>query len=108
LDWEDNKEQAGFRTKVKSVIEAKLPSRYKKMSKEFFKATPYRWAIDRNSDNVNERKDAEEWFNSISEEGWVAPHWPKEFGGGGFSPMEQYIYIMQKWLERMYQQLVVM
>jgi alkylation response protein AidB-like acyl-CoA dehydrogenase len=92
LDWEDNKEQAGFRTKVQSVIEAKLPSRYKKMSKEFFKATPYRWAIDRNSDNANERKDAEEWFNSISEEGWVAPHWPKEFGGGGFSPMEQYIY----------------
>ena len=92
MDWEDNKEQAGFRGKVQSVIEAKLPSRYKRMSKEHFKATPYRWAVDRVSDNSDERNDAGEWFDAISEEGWVAPHWPKEFGGGGFSPMEQYIY----------------
>ncbi len=92
MDWEDNKEQAGFRSKVQSVIESKLPKRYKRMSKEFFKATVYRWAVDRVSENTDERKDASEWFDAISEEGWVAPHWPKEFGGGGFSPMEQYIY----------------
>ena len=92
MDWEDNSEQAGFRNKVQSVIEAKLPARYRRMSEEFYKETHYRWAVDRNSDSSDERNDAKEWFTAISEEGWVAPHWPKEFGGGGFSPMEQYIY----------------
>jgi alkylation response protein AidB-like acyl-CoA dehydrogenase len=92
LNWEDNDNQADFRLKVQSVINNKLPDRYKKMSKEFYKETPYRWAKDRNSKKDNEINDANDWFEAISEKGWVAPHWPKEYGGGGFSPMEQYIY----------------
>ncbi|MFB0900657.1 MAG: acyl-CoA dehydrogenase family protein [Dehalococcoidia bacterium] len=92
MNWEDNDNQADFRLKVQSVINNKLPDRYKKMSKEFYKETPYRWAKDRNSKKDNEINDANDWFEAISEKGWVAPHWPKEYGGGGFSPMEQYIY----------------
>src|SRR5690606_26995147 len=28
---------------------------------------------------------------ALSERRWVAPHWPREYGGGGMSPIEQFI-----------------
>ena len=37
------------------------------------------------------RKAAEDWMEALSGEGWAAPHWPKEYGGGGLEPMEQFI-----------------
>ena len=35
---------------------------------------------------------ASEWAEALSSRGWVAPHWPQEYGGGGMTPMEQFIY----------------
>src|SRR5690606_21110899 len=28
----------------------------------------------------------------LAERGWIAPHWPKEYGGAGLTPMEQFIF----------------
>ena len=33
------------------------------------------------------------WFRKLQEKGWVAPAWPKEFGGMGLSPAKQVILI---------------
>jgi alkylation response protein AidB-like acyl-CoA dehydrogenase len=31
------------------------------------------------------------WRKRLASRGWLAPAWPKEYGGGGLSPMEQFI-----------------
>src|SRR5207237_7227302 len=35
------------------------------------------------------------WRKKVAEKGWVAPAWPKEYGGAGMSIMEQFIYSME-------------
>src|SRR5438034_983883 len=35
------------------------------------------------------------WRKKVAERGWVAPAWPKEYGGAGMSIMEQFIYSME-------------
>ncbi|WID99807.1 acyl-CoA dehydrogenase family protein (plasmid) [Bosea vestrisii] len=33
------------------------------------------------------------WYKRLSQRGWIAPHWPKGFGGMGASPVEQVILL---------------
>jgi alkylation response protein AidB-like acyl-CoA dehydrogenase len=38
-------------------------------------------------------KDAQvEWEKKLYEKGWIAPHWPKEYGGAGWSIAQKFIY----------------
>ena len=94
MDWADTPEQATFRQQVRGVIEAKLPGHYKDLLAQGLE-DPQGWIGDRNSDNEALRDAAVEWGDAISAEGWFAPHWPKEYGGAGLSPMEQFIYNME-------------
>jgi acyl-CoA dehydrogenase len=32
------------------------------------------------------------WHNALYEKGWVAPAWPKEYGGPGWTEMQRYIF----------------
>ncbi|MEE8043089.1 MAG: acyl-CoA dehydrogenase family protein [Pseudomonadales bacterium] len=32
--------------------------------------------------------DSKVWLDRMAERGWTAPHWPREYGGGGLSPEE--------------------
>lgn len=34
----------------------------------------------------------EQWHRALYERGWIAPAWPKEFGGPGWSPMQRMIF----------------
>ena len=86
MDWSDSPEQATFRTKVQSVID-QMPARYKTGGGD--------WERDRNNEDASRQNDAKEWTAALAREGWVAPHWPKEYGGAGLSPMEQFIFKME-------------
>ena len=33
------------------------------------------------------------WYRRLFERGWIAPHWPREYGGMGATPVEQVILI---------------
>ena len=33
------------------------------------------------------------WYRKLSQRGWIAPHWPREFGGMDASPVEQVILL---------------
>ena len=33
------------------------------------------------------------WQRQLNAKGWAVPHWPKEWGGTGWTPVEQYIYL---------------
>jgi alkylation response protein AidB-like acyl-CoA dehydrogenase len=40
-----------------------------------------------------EHKDAmEDWQRKLYEKGWVAPNWPAEYGGTGWTATQKYIY----------------
>jgi alkylation response protein AidB-like acyl-CoA dehydrogenase len=39
-----------------------------------------------------ERTDYVEWYSQLYERGWIAPSWPKEAGGPGWTPLQRYIF----------------
>ena len=91
MEWNDTTEQAAFRAEVRDLVEEKVPTRYREMAKRNHREMGYPWAQDRASGEPERIAAADEWFTAIAEKGWVAPHWPAEYGGGGLTPMEQYI-----------------
>lgn len=38
------------------------------------------------------REDMARWNRILHEQGWSAHHWPKEYGGPGWSPLERYLF----------------
>jgi alkylation response protein AidB-like acyl-CoA dehydrogenase len=79
MEFKDSTEEAAFRSQVHSFIKQNLP-------KEL--AGP----------NEMEGEDAEhadaikDWRKRLASQGWIAPHWPKEYGGAGMTPGEQFIF----------------
>jgi len=90
MDWKDTPEQAVFRAEVQQVISARLPARYRDLAATG-EVEGRAWEFDRKSQDPEVRRAAMEWQQALSERGWVAPHWPKEYGGAGLTPMEQFI-----------------
>src|SRR5690606_15611383 len=86
MDWLDTPAQAGFRDEVRSLIERGLPERYRRSGEV------NRWQSDRASEDPEARAAALEWSRVLGEKGWIAPHWPVEYGGAGMTPMEQFIF----------------
>ena len=52
----------------------------------------YTWYEDLHDDDAEVRDAAREWADALAERGWVAPHWPSEYGGAGLTAMEQFIF----------------
>ena len=92
MDWHDTAQQATFRSEARELIASGAPARYRRFAESNRRRAMFQWQTDRTSSEPEATTAAEEWFRAIAEKGWVAPHWPTEYGGGGFSPMEQYIY----------------
>ncbi len=84
MDWNDSPEQAAFRDEVHTLIEEKLPERYRQGLGS--------WDYDRKSEDPDIRKAAKDWGDALAARGWFAPQWPKEYGGAGMSPMELFIF----------------
>ena len=91
MDWSDTVEQATFRTEVRDLISSRLPERYRAMAASGDGGIGS-WQGDRVSENEAHRKDAADWAQALSEKGWVAPHWPEEYGGASMGAMEQFIF----------------
>jgi len=83
MDWNDTPEQAAFRAEVKEMIATSLPEEYRTRTGD--------WMQDRKSDDPVKRGAALEWQQAVADKGWIAPHWPKEYGGAGLTPIEQFI-----------------
>ena len=83
-------ELANTDREVRELIESRLAARYVEMAKRGGPGERT-WEFDRKSSDVFARSAAREWHGALSERGWVAPHWPKEYGGAGLSSVEQFI-----------------
>jgi len=91
MDWNDTPEQAAFRDQVRSVIEQRLPARYQALAEGAHEGER-QWEFDRKSEDPEARQAANDWAAALSEQGWVAPHWPSEYGGAGLSVTEQFVF----------------
>ena len=92
MDWNDSPQQAEFRAGVRQLIAEKLPARYRGSEGVEGDGDGVEWMVDRRSKDPDAQAAAAEWAKAISERGWIAPHWPVEYGGAGLSPIEQMIY----------------
>ncbi len=97
MDWADTPEQAAFRREVRDFIRERFPSTYvpdldSEQSIEPEDIPGYNWPADRVSDDPERREAAVDWAAALAERGWVAPHWPKEYGGAGLGVLDQFIY----------------
>ncbi len=78
MDLNLSPEEAAFRDEVRAFIKAELsPETQEKMilGREIGK------------------HDFVEWQRKLDEKGWAVPHWPVEYGGKSWSPMQEYIFL---------------
>ena len=79
MDFQDNSEESAFRSQVRSFLKANLPAEL---------AGPYEYEM---TDPAREEA-IKDWRKRLAGQGWIAPHWPKEYGGAGMTPGEQFIF----------------
>jgi len=79
MDFKDSPDEQALRMQVRSFIKEKLPAGL---------AGPQ----DDESENREREAMIKSWRSQLGGEGWIAPHWPKEYGGAGMSPGEQFIF----------------
>ena len=83
MDFADSPEQATFRKEVELFFDENFP--------EELVADPN---IDPRTEGRRRGENGEamkKWRAALVSKGWIAPAWPKEYGGADLSPMEQFI-----------------
>ena len=80
MDFRDSPEDAAFRTEVRDFIAAELPDDFRADDDTILGV------------GVGENPRDREWLRKLSTRGWVAPTWPKEYGGAALSVMQQFIF----------------
>ncbi|MBO2448943.1 acyl-CoA dehydrogenase family protein [Actinomadura barringtoniae] len=96
MNWEDTPEEAAFREEVRTFVRDRFPSGYRpdpdaEQSLEPEDVRGYNWPVDRVSDDPQRREGARRWASVLAERGWIAPHWPVEYGGAGLTAMQEFI-----------------
>ncbi|MDO6441433.1 acyl-CoA dehydrogenase family protein [Marinobacter sp. 2_MG-2023] len=66
-----------FRHEVRCFIREKLPSSLARKTRRYEHLA---------------KEDVQLWHSILAAHGWSASHWPKEYGGPGWSPVERYLF----------------
>ncbi|GHC68258.1 hypothetical protein GCM10007320_00410 [Pseudorhodoferax aquiterrae] len=77
MDLNFTPEERAFRDEVRSFLKDKLPQRIADKVKAGQRLT---------------KQDQEEWHAILQSRGWLAYHWPKQYGGPGFTAVEKFIF----------------
>jgi alkylation response protein AidB-like acyl-CoA dehydrogenase len=77
LDLSYTAEELAFRDEVRRFLASRLPAEL---------------AAKVNGGKRLTRDDFLRWHRILFEQGWVAPGWPKEYGGPGWTPVQQHIF----------------
>ena len=76
MDLAFSPEDEAFRREVREFIAANYPERLKGLTRREFTG----------------REDFLAWHKVLYEKGWIAPLWPKEYGGTGWNVTQRYIF----------------
>jgi alkylation response protein AidB-like acyl-CoA dehydrogenase len=90
MDFNDTAEEAAFRAEVRSFIEQECPPGIRRRG--FRAAFGGGGWDDIHMDRAEYFRINGAWVQKLAERGWIAPAWPKEYGGGGLSVMQQFIF----------------
>jgi pimeloyl-CoA dehydrogenase large subunit len=77
MDLRFTPEENAFRQEVRSFINENLPDHIRKKAAEGIRYV---------------KEDIVTWQRILNKKGWAVPHWPKEYGGTGWSPVQLYIF----------------
>ncbi|SFF56744.1 Acyl-CoA dehydrogenase, middle domain [Fontimonas thermophila] len=77
MDLNFTPEEQSFRAEVRAFIDAHLPADLRAKVLEGRRMT---------------KEDYLRWHRILYRQGWVAPHWPKAFGGAGWNAVQQHIF----------------
>jgi alkylation response protein AidB-like acyl-CoA dehydrogenase len=77
---DDNPEESAFRKEVQAFIAAEAPK------------PQAGGGGDEIANAMSGFAASQGWFKKLADRGWVVPAWPKEYGGGGMTVMQQFIF----------------
>ena len=77
MDLSFTQEDEAFRAEVRTFLQDKLPARLSDKVRKGQRLT---------------KADMEEWHAILNARGWLANHWPVEWGGTGWSVMQRFIF----------------
>jgi len=77
MDLNYTADELAFRDEVRKFTAAKLPKDIKRKVLEHRRLT---------------KDDTMRWQDILAKKGWLTGHWPKQFGGLGWSPVEIHIF----------------
>jgi pimeloyl-CoA dehydrogenase large subunit len=78
MDLRFTPEETAFREEVRTFFRSALPERIRQKLVE---------------GRHPSKDDLVTWMRILNQKGWAVPHWPVEWGGTGWSPIQQYIYL---------------
>src|ERR1700756_2485010 len=77
LDLDYSPEERAFRDEVRGWLRANLPADLRKKVVDYGPLS---------------REDLQGWHRLLAAKGWIAPSWPAEWGGTGWSAVQRYIF----------------
>ena len=77
MDLNYTSEDLAFRNHVRAFLEANLPADLQQKVRKHLRMS---------------KPDYVRWHKILAEQGWVAPGWPAEFGGPGWTPVQRHLF----------------
>jgi len=77
MDLNYSQDELAFRDEVRAWLQANLPADLKEKGERYEHYT---------------KEDLLRWHRILASKGWVAPAWPKEWGGTGWNVVQRYIF----------------
>jgi alkylation response protein AidB-like acyl-CoA dehydrogenase len=77
MDLNYTSEDLAFRDSVRAFLDARLPADLQHKVRRHLRLS---------------KEDYVRWHKILAEQGWVAPGWPVQFGGTGWSPVQRHIW----------------
>jgi len=77
MDLNFTREEEAFRAEVREFLAQKLPTRLAEKVRTGKHLT---------------KADMEQWHAILNERGWLANHWPKQYGGPGWNAVQKFIF----------------
>ena len=77
MNFEYSEKEEKFRTEVRDWLKETLPKYLSEKVRKYQRLT---------------KEDYELFMNNLSKKGWIAWHWPEEYGGTGWNAIEKHIF----------------